>query len=196
MSDLTAVDTTVALRSPLEEIKLADLPAIATLRDAGPLRRFVIRGADVAATGLAGAMGVVPPHEINRAAITGSRAVLKLGPDEWLFLAEVSGALQLEVPPGARLSVVDIGHRNTGLRLSGAKIETMLAAGCPLPLDPVAFPVGRATRTLYAKAEIVLWRMAVASFHIEVARSYAPYLAAHLGEAIEVEAALGMREKP
>ena len=46
-----------------------------------------------------------------------------------------------------------------------------------------AFPVGFATRTLFDKAEIVLWRRAEATFHIEVWRSFAPYLAASLAEA-------------
>ena len=40
-----------------------------------------------------------------------------------------------------------------------------------------------ATRTLYDKAEIVLWRRAETRFHIEVWRSFAPHVAASLGEA-------------
>jgi sarcosine oxidase subunit gamma len=52
----------------------------------------------------------------------------------------------------------------------------MLNAGCPLDLDERAFPVGMATRTLFMKADIVLWRVAEQKFHIEVWRSFAPYV--------------------
>ena len=186
-------ETTVALRSPLEDIELADRPAVATLTDIGPRLRFVIRGNDVVVASLAGSIGVVPPTAINRATVAGSRAALKLGPDEWLLLAEPAGELQLDPSRTTRLSLIEISHRNAGLQLSGPKVEAVLAAGCPLPLDPVSFPVGRATRTLYAKAEIVLWRTAATVFHIEVARSIAPYLAAHFGEVIAIEAALAVR---
>ncbi len=40
-----------------------------------------------------------------------------------------------------------------------------------------------ATRTIFDKAEIVLWRRAATTFHVEVWRSFAPYLAASLAEA-------------
>jgi sarcosine oxidase subunit gamma len=40
-----------------------------------------------------------------------------------------------------------------------------------------------ATRTIYDKAEIVLWRRAADSFQVEIWRSFAPYLVAALTEA-------------
>ena len=40
-----------------------------------------------------------------------------------------------------------------------------------------------ASRTLFDKAEIVLWRRAGREFRVEVARSFSPWLAAALGEA-------------
>ena len=52
-----------------------------------------------------------------------------------------------------------------------------------LDLDPAAFPVGMATRTLFTKAEIVLWRQGADTFHVEVWRSFAPYLHGLLAEA-------------
>ena len=39
------------------------------------------------------------------------------------------------------------------------------------------------TRTVFGKAEIVLWRTAAETFRIEVARSFAPYVWACLEEA-------------
>ena len=44
--------------------------------------------------------------------------------------------------------------------------------------------MGMCTRTLLAKAEIVLWRTGEEEFRIEVARSFAPYVVAFLDEAM------------
>jgi sarcosine oxidase subunit gamma len=67
--------------------------------------------------------------------------------------------------------------------VSGRDGPTLLAAGCPFDLDVSAFPVGMCTRTMLAKAEIVLWRTAGEAFRIEVWRSFAPYVSAFLSEA-------------
>ena len=45
------------------------------------------------------------------------------------------------------------------------------------------FPVGMCTRTLFGKAEIVLWRMRADAWRIEVWRSFAPYVLGCLEEA-------------
>ena len=45
-----------------------------------------------------------------------------------------------------------------------------------------AFPVGACTRTVFAKAEIVLWRTSADVFRVEVARSYCRYVVDLLGE--------------
>jgi sarcosine oxidase subunit gamma len=83
---------------------------------------------------------------------------------------------------GTAHSLVDVSHRQIGLIASGPAAARALNAGCPLDLDPHAFPVGFATRTLFDKVEIVLWRRAPATFQVEVWRSFAPYLAASLTE--------------
>ena len=58
----------------------------------------------------------------------------------------------------------------------------MLNAGCPLDLDLAEFPVGMCTRTVFAKADIVLWRTRADAFHLEVWRSFAGYVAGLLAE--------------
>jgi len=58
-----------------------------------------------------------------------------------------------------------------------------LAAGCPLDLDESAFPIGMCTRTVLAKAEVVLWRRAQQTFHLELARSFVAYVSRFLAEA-------------
>jgi sarcosine oxidase subunit gamma len=44
------------------------------------------------------------------------------------------------------------------------------------------FPVGMCTRTVLAKADIVLWRTRDESFHVEVWRSFAGYVTGLLSE--------------
>jgi sarcosine oxidase subunit gamma len=44
------------------------------------------------------------------------------------------------------------------------------------------FPVDACTRTVFAKAEIVLWRTGLDAFRVEVARSYCRYVVDLLGE--------------
>jgi heterotetrameric sarcosine oxidase gamma subunit len=67
--------------------------------------------------------------------------------------------------------------------VSGPRAAWAINAFCPLDLHLAAFPAGKCTRTVFGKSEIVLWRTATDTFHIEVARSYAPYVLACLEEA-------------
>ena len=112
---------------------------------------------------------------------------LSLGPDEhWCslpraatttFMAELDSALA-----GLPHSLVDVSHRQVALELRGAYAEWLLAAVCPLPLDVEVFPVDACTRTVFAKAEIVVWRTGLDAFRVEVARSYCRYVVDLLGE--------------
>src|ERR1039457_130132 len=79
-------------------------------------------------------------------------------------------------------SLVDVSHRQTGLEMSGPRAADILNSGCPLDLDVSAFAVGMCTRTVFAKAEIVLWRIAADVFRLEVWRSFTDYVARFLGE--------------
>jgi sarcosine oxidase, subunit gamma len=76
-----------------------------------------------------------------------------------------------------------VSHRNAGFLVSGPHAAGVLNAGCALPLDLAAFPVGKCTRTLFGKAEIVLWRREETAFRIEVWRSFAAYVADLVAEA-------------
>ncbi len=80
-------------------------------------------------------------------------------------------------------SLVDVSHRQGALGVGGPLAVTLLAAGCPLDLDVSAFPPGMCTRTMLAKAEVVLWRTGAESFRLEVWRSFLDYVTAFLAEA-------------
>jgi sarcosine oxidase subunit gamma len=79
-------------------------------------------------------------------------------------------------------ALVDVSHRQLALEVSGALASTILSGACPLDLDESAFPVGMCTRTVFAKADIVLWRTRSDAFHLEVWRSFAAYVGGLLDE--------------
>jgi sarcosine oxidase subunit gamma len=149
--------------------------------------RFVFRGPEGAVQALSEAFGVSPSREACRAVVVGERAALWLGPDEWLLLAPAEEAESIAAAVAERgsavpHSLVEVSHRQTALMLSGPLAPVVLAGGNPLDLDIAAFPVGMCTRTILGKAEIVLWRTAPEAFHIEVWRSFAPYVWSFLRE--------------
>jgi sarcosine oxidase subunit gamma len=116
-----------------------------------------------------------------RAQSAGGRATLWLGPDEHLLwqdsrepslpIAELEQALEKHAH-----SLVDISHRQVALEIAGPDAAIILNGACPLDLDVHAFPVQMCTRTVFAKAEIILWRTAPEVFHIEVWRSFQNYV--------------------
>ena len=180
-------DAALEVRSPLEGLALPASPRF-TLSEAPPTARFILRGAEAVRVACGMAFGAEPPSRLGPAGESAAHAALWLGPDEWLLIADGAdaadvGATLEQVLEGTAHSLVDVSHRQIGLIASGPGAARALNAGCPLDLDPRAFPVGMATRTLFDKAEIVLWRRAETAFHIEVWRSFAPYLVGSLAEA-------------
>ena len=167
------------------------MPEAVRIAAAAPADRFVFRGSDAA--GAAGsALGVELPRTPSRAASSGQRHALWLGPDEWLLLAPEREGPKLAQAFGGIAephSLVDVSHRNLGFVVEGRAAALVLNSGCPLDLDLAAFPVGMCTRTIFDKAEIVLWRTGEQAFHVEVWRSFASYVEAMLREAaVEVGA--------
>jgi sarcosine oxidase subunit gamma len=181
MRDLSAARTSAILESS------------AIARPLPPLTRLALRGAPEALRAAAGALGLEAVGEPCRAAWSTTRALLWLGPDERLLLDEQrseSVRELLERALGSQPhSLVDISHGMTALEISGPGAATALNLGCPLDFDPGRFPVGMCTRTVFAKAQIVLWRTATDSFRLEVARSFGPYVAKLLALAAREHAA-------
>ncbi|WP_456769724.1 sarcosine oxidase subunit gamma [Bradyrhizobium sp. USDA 3650] len=71
--------------------------------------------------------------------------------------------------------MVDVSHRSEVFAISGPRAEYVLNHACPLDLSETAFPVGACTRTVLAKATILLSRTAPETFHLDIWRSFAPY---------------------
>jgi sarcosine oxidase, subunit gamma len=160
-----------------------------------PMTRLSVRGGEAAVATIGAAFGVALPREACRAVEAGERAALWLGPDEWLLLAtdgeaEALIAALTAALGGATASLVDISDRQVALEVAGDGAVEAINGFNALDLDEAAFPVGMCTRTLFGKAEIVLWRKAADIFHIEVWRSFAPYLSGCLDEAIRERGAV------
>ena len=116
---------------------------------------------------------------INRFSRNGALVAARTGPDEYLLLSPENAPVAIEIAAamGSQFhSLVDIGHRNAALELSGPAVCDVLNAGCPLDLGLAAFPAGMATRTLFGKAEVVLLREDAQRFRVECWRSFMPYV--------------------
>jgi len=162
--------------------------ASSVLEPLPPATRYILRGGEAATAAAAAAFGVGIPASACHALAAGERAALWLGPDEWLLLAPEEDGAAVAAALAAALSnlphsLVEVSHRQSALRLSGAHAATVLSAGCPLDLDAGAFPVGMCTRTMVAKAEVILWRTGAATFRLEVARSFVAYVSEFLADA-------------
>ena len=160
--------------------------------------RFVFHGG-AAARAAASAVWAAPFSErALRANVRAGRATLWLGPDEYLLLdmdgatpgGELAGGRPEAALPdilesalsGIPHALVDISHRQFAFQVQGPHATAILSGACPLDLDLNAFPVGMCTRTVLAKADIVLWRTHQTTFHLEAWRSFAGYVTGVLSE--------------
>jgi sarcosine oxidase subunit gamma len=194
------------------ELATRRAPAIsntAWLKALPPAVRLSFYGSAEARSAAAGAWGVEFSEEACRAHAHLTRATLWLGPDEYLLLDFgaahatlgqsaathlVTGQSSMSPAPTAAAAeleralaniphaIVDISHRQFALEVRGPQAATILNGACPLDLDLAQFPVGMCTRTVFAKADIVLWRTREDAFHLEVWRSFAGYVTGILTE--------------
>ena len=163
------------------------LPTAAWLDAHEPLTRFIFRGNAAARAEAGRAFGVSFSDTACRASTDGVRAALWLGPDEQLLLApdgtvEAIEAALAQALAGHAYSLVDVSHRQVAFDVRGPHAEWLLESQCPLPLNLRDFPVGMCTRTIFGKAEVVLWRPAEQVFRVEVWRSFSLYVVQTLHE--------------
>lgn len=163
------------------------LPTAAWLETEEPASRLIFRGNAAARSGAGQAFGLTLPETACRGATDGNRAALWLGPDEQLLLAPDGETAAIEAAIAGALgeqpySLVDVSHRQVGFAVHGPHAEWLLESQCPLPINLRDFPVGMCTRTVFGKAEIVLWRPAERVFRLEVWRSFSLYVVQLLHE--------------
>ena len=150
----------------------------ASLRPCPPAERISLRATDDSLAGIGAALGLDLPARPKASASANGVTALWLGPDEWLLIGPEGSGLagRLAGFNSAVASVVEISHRNTAFTIEGANAEAVLAAGCPQDLSLLKFPVGACSRTILAKAEIVLLREAADRFRVEGWRSFSEYV--------------------
>jgi sarcosine oxidase, subunit gamma len=122
-------------------------------------------------------------HELGlrmRAASMENIALLRPGPDEWLLVSEAKIPSKWREIAGA--GAIEISHGYAGIEWLGPRVMLALSAGCPLDWHESAFPLGMATRTLYGKSEVLVWRQGPKRFHMEVSRSYLTAILGFFGE--------------
>jgi sarcosine oxidase, subunit gamma len=169
--------------------RAAEIRAVPWLQPLPPATRLVLHG-DARARALAlPVWGVAFAEEPCRAKVQGTRATLWLGPDEYLLLEAAPGEPEALVASALERALadvphalVDISHRQFAFEIHGAHAQAILNGACPLDLDVSAYPIGMCTRTVLAKADIVLWRIADDVFHVEAWRSFSGYVGALLAE--------------
>ena len=165
---------------------------------AGPACRFIFRGAVEATRGRPAQLSAsrFRTNLARRAARTLaplSGSALTSGCCSRLQEAQSHNASIAEKLAGIPHALVEVSDRNQGLLLDGPGSEDVLSVGCPLDLDIAAFPVDTCSRTLFGKAEIVLWRTGAHTFRLEVARSFLPYVIGVLDLAVRDAAAMARR---
>jgi heterotetrameric sarcosine oxidase gamma subunit len=113
------------------------------------------------------------PVEPDSSSTCEAGEMLKLGPDEWLLVAE-PGSRWLENMAIAGATLTDVSHARTVVRAAGRKSREMLAKGCPVDLHPLRFPDGKCIQTSIAKINVIVHKLPAANdFALYVARSYA-----------------------
>lgn len=157
----------------MAEPEITDVPAQA---------RLLLHCAPGNRAAMAGALTLDLPDTMLRAEVARGWHALHLSPDEWLLIGppDEAAALIARIARDASTiahSLVDIGERNLGVTVAGEGAADLLNAGCALDLSDDAFPAGACTRTLFGKADILLWRPTEASaYRVEYARSFADYV--------------------
>ncbi len=169
-----------------------NLPAGSAWQPGPPRSRYSLR-VDLAAAAARAAPLLPISTTPCRARVQGEWSALWLGPDEQLLIgpeqgAEAFAAAADEALHGLAYSLVDVGHRQGAIELTGPYAAPLINSACPLDLRDAVAPVGFCGRTVFAKTEVVLWRRAEERWQLQAWRSFMPYVSALL--------ALAAREYP
>ena len=181
-------DAALSARSPLEGLALPAGPRFA-LSEAPPAARFILRGGEAARVACGIVFGAEPPSRLGPAGEGAGRAALWLGPGR---MAVDCGRRRRR---GARRG--DRSRCSTGppTAWSTSRIARSALSPAGRPRRERSTPAARSTST--SRRFRSAWRRAPSStrprsycgaapqttFHVEVWRSFAPYLAASLAEA-------------
>ncbi|GAC1334681.1 MAG: sarcosine oxidase subunit gamma [Beijerinckiaceae bacterium] len=159
-----------------------------TITSAPSQSKAIFRGRPAAIEAVGRALEMDLVHTTHRYLEKGSLRALWLGPDEWLFKSATDPEAVFRALSAACAdrphAIVDLSSSYMTLRVSGRHCALLINHGCPLDLSQQSFDVGRCTRTLLGKSEIILSRVDTTTFEIDVARSFAAYAEQFLVDAV------------
>lgn len=111
---------------------------------------------------------------------TGGRLTGRIAPGRYLVLAEGTVADVAAAVPGAVGAVADLSHARAGVRVTGNRVEDLLAKGAAIPFDPAGFPTGTLVQTSIHHMGVLILRRSPTAFDLFVltsfARSFADWL--------------------
>ena len=172
-------------------------PTLLSMTPVNAIPRFSLRVASSDIAAASEALGLTLPDAIGRCSAAGGRRALCLGPDEWYLTVAIGARAPAPAAAAADLaqrmrpilhSLVDISDRDIGIDVSGRAAAEVLSSGCPLDLWQMAPDHG--ARTVFERAQIVVFKPAIDAFQIAVGRSFAPYVWAILTRSARQNAAI------
>ena len=149
------------------------------MRPAGDCARFSLRIPVEQLKKAVNAFGQDIPANIGDMSSDVEKYALCLGPDEWLLLAPLGTqeeiiAQFIKLSPDIPHALVDVSQRTIGIEIRGPVAALTINAGCPLDLENM--PVGRCTRSILDKAEIIVMKLEQQRYRLEIMRSFAPFV--------------------
>ena len=152
-----------------------------------PARTHVsLRAHPDAVSAVSSALGLSLPDQPKTSTFADGMAAFWLGPEDWLLVGDTAAATLIADVEGAETalhSAVDVTDRYVGIRIEGPSAQAVLSSGCPQDLRLQSFPVGAVSRTVMAKADVVIWRRGETEFELLCVRSFADYVWGMLEEA-------------
>jgi len=164
-------------------------PGKVTIRDAGPMDLINLRCQrdnrkisailkKLAGNGFASA---------NQFLKSGDRAIVCLGPDEWLIMAEAGTSstitAALETANAGHIAATEVSSAMGILTINGKTCRDMLAKHCAIDLDCSSFKAGDAAQTILGHAGVILLANADDQVTLIGRSSFMPYLVALLVDA-------------
>jgi sarcosine oxidase, subunit gamma len=129
---------------------------------------------------VAGVLGLELPVTPKTASRKAGKALLWLGPDEWLaVMASDGGALRApleEALSGLHHAVVDVSHSRIVIRLAGADARDVLMKGTNIDLHPRQFGPDNCIQARLARAHMLLHQLDDSPcYDLYIHRSFAVY---------------------
>ncbi len=154
-----------------------------TITDLGLIDKINLRTSvdnTVVRSALKHAVGTDLPETYNTANFAGDRAIIWLGPDEWLIISE-NGASDdipaaLNTPAAGHIAAVEVSDALGILSISGPHARDVLAKHCAIDFHPSAFTSGMAAQSFMAHAGVTVTCSSDDRFMVIGRTSFMPYL--------------------